>query len=139
MRAWRGTRRGTGPIGTVVVLAVVSGALGCVIETERAPRQPLLRDTLRAAPSAPTMPAPAPLPNAFRACEKDADCVAVLPNGCCHDGRNEAMNKTLVDVYRSTFTCPLASPPCLPNLVLDRRVAACDVPDHTCKLVEPAP
>ena len=135
-----------------VLLAWVSlGAAACVIETEgAAPRPPLLRDTLRnrapapsssAAPSAsvalPDSPHAVPVPEAFRACDSTADCVAVLPNGCCQDGRHEALNKGLVDAYRSTFTCPTDHPPCPTQLVLDSRVPACE--NHWCTLVDAPP
>jgi len=131
-------------VGAGVILGVVVAfcAVACVIETEVPKRPPLLRDTLRARAAASAVvviSVPPPVPDAFRTCEADADCVALLPNGCCHDGRSEALNKSLVDAYRSAFTCPVASPVCPMHLVLDRRVAACDVGAHQCKLVDPPP
>jgi hypothetical protein len=122
----------------------------CVVETEPVQPKPLLRDVLRAhaaphasalAPvsDAASISSPGPPPDAFRACDADADCVAVLRNGCCHDGRNEAINKTLADAYLSSFVCPFATPTCPTQLVLDRRVPACDAAAHLCKLVEPPP
>jgi len=137
-----------------VLLAWVSlGAAACVIETEgAAPKPPLLRDTLRnrppapsssAAPSASIAPAESPraaaVPEAFRACESSADCEAVLPNGCCQDGRQEALNKGLVDAYRSTFRCPTEHPACPTQLVLDSRMPYCDTSAHLCKLAEGPP
>jgi len=148
MRAVSGWKRGLGQRGAAIALLVAVSA--CIIETEPGPTRPPLRDTLRtrAAASASATPSPeiapvvvapivvAPVPDAYRACDSDADCVAVLPNGCCHDGRNEALNKSLVDAYRSTFRCATEHPQCPTNLVLDRRAAACDVARHLCKLVE---
>jgi hypothetical protein len=132
-----------------VMLALALPFVACVIETEPGPKKPLLRDTLRAqasastapvaAPTSPPLPVPGPVPDAFQACDTTADCVAVLPNACCHDGRNVAMNKALVDAYRSSFHCPTEHPLCPTELVLDRRVAACDVATHLCKLVDASP
>jgi hypothetical protein len=130
---------------SLAALAILATSVACVIETEPGPRKTLLRDAVRrqAVPSASTsasvatIPQPPPVPEAFRTCDIDADCVAVLPNGCCQDGRNVALNRGLVDAYRSAFVCPLASPVCPMHLVLDDRVAACDAPAHLCKLVEP--
>ncbi len=144
MHAFRGGGLHWARAGTLVVVA---GALGCIVETERPPRKPLLRDHMDtlAPPPVPSashagkVPLPPPVPDAFRVCETTADCVAVLPNGCCQDGRNEALNKTLVDSYRSTFSCPIRSPACPTQLVLDRRVAICDATSHTCKLVDAPP
>ena len=130
---------------TVVRVSAIAGVaaslLACIIETEPGPKRPLLRDTLRTEPAAPigSAPAPPPVPDAFRACDVDADCVAILPNGCCHDGRNLALNKALVDAYRSTFACPTKSPVCPMHLVLDTRTAGCDAERHLCRLVEPSP
>lgn len=138
----------------VPVAALAAGcalAVACVVETEPAAPRPLLRDTLRARaatqaprdaeapPLVPPPPPPPPPPDAFRGCEKDSDCAAVLRNGCCHDGRNEAINRGLVDAYQASFVCPVARPLCPTQLVLDRRVPACDAASHTCKLVEALP
>ena len=126
----------------------------CVIETEPAQRRPLLRDVMRAGPQrveagAPVdapregdpvvvLPAAPAMPEAFRACKSDADCVTVLPNGCCHDGRNEAINKASADAYKASFTCPIARPRCPMHLILDRREPACDTATHACALVTPS-
>ena len=136
-------RRGLFSLGALVFASLVAGA-ACIVETDPTARRPLLRDTMRAraaaaSSSASGLPVPPPAPEAFRTCDVDVDCVAVLPNGCCHDGRSLALNKGLVDAYRSTFQCPVASPVCPTHLVLDRRVATCDVNAHACILVEPAP
>jgi hypothetical protein len=135
-----------------VKLALALPFVACVVETEPGPRKPLLRDTLRAQASASAsavrivasavpvpLPVPAPAPDAFQACETTADCVAILPNACCQDGRNVAMNRALVDAYRSSFRCPTEHPLCPTELVLDRRVASCDGATHLCKLVDAPP
>jgi hypothetical protein len=148
----------------VVAACVVTALAACVVETEPAPKRPLLRDVMAAqaahadASAAASAPVPVPsaapsvsvaepltvgfdappVPDSFRTCQADSDCVAVLRNGCCHDGRNEAMNKSSVDAYKSSFTCPEPKPRCPMHLVLDRREPACDATTHTCKLREPA-
>jgi hypothetical protein len=150
------------PKGSLVVatLGIFSCVIACVVETEPTPKPPLLRDVMaaRAAAAAKSAPAsvavvvatPAPsvavtapvatfdapgVPDAFRICQTNAECVAVLPNGCCHDGRNVAMNKSSVEPYKKSFTCPDERPRCPMHMVLDRREPACDTATHMCKLV----
>jgi hypothetical protein len=139
-------------IGIVLALAPVAA---CVVEREPAPKRPLLRDVMAAQaaaspPRAVTAPGDAgaeggdpvtlpldaaPVPESFRTCQVDSDCAAVLRNGCCHDGHNEAINKASIDAYKASFTCPIALPRCPMHLVLDRREPACDAATHACKLV----
>jgi hypothetical protein len=142
------------------VVGVLAGLGACVVEREPAPKRPLLRDVLAAHPPAPdtTVVAVAPtvaipldaqevvgsfdappVPDAFRTCETDGDCAAVLRNGCCHDGRNEAVNKASVDAYKASFTCPNPHLRCPMHMVLDRREPACDRAAHQCTLVMPPP
>ncbi len=132
--------------GVAVLAAVVGGAVGCVVEREPAPPRPLLRDTLsvqppRNVPAAPSASARVdlapPLPDGFRACERDSDCVAILPNGCCQDGRHIAINKGSVEAYTSSFTCPTPRPICPMHLVLDSREPVCNVTSHLCELSSP--
>jgi hypothetical protein len=144
-------------VSVAVSVAVASAFVACVVETEPAPKRPLLRDVMAAQAAASahadaSSPPPAPVvsvaepltlgfeappvPDSFRACQVDTDCIAVLRNGCCHDGRNEAINKGSVDAYKSSFTCPVPNPRCPMHLVLDRREPACDAAGHACKLVE---
>jgi hypothetical protein len=138
-------------------------AAACVVETYPAPPKALLRDRLRAAASAaspsasstpPVASTPGPSPEPPRdvppnpqpdappppasalACQVDADCVATLPNGCCHDGRNIPLNRNAVDAYRATFRCPTDRPRCPMHLVLDRRVAVCEPTTHACTLID---
>jgi hypothetical protein len=141
---------------TVVLLAALfASAAACVVETEPAPPKRLLRDMAPPPPavvasasplaSAPVPPDPPaapvpvapPVPDAFRACTTDTDCAAVLRNGCCQDGRNEPVNKSSVDAYKSSFTCPTTHPICPMHVILDHRVPACDAASHMCILVEP--
>jgi hypothetical protein len=63
--------------------------------------------------------------------------VAVLKNGCCHDGLNVAVSKASTDAYTSSFTCGVSNPVCPMHLVLDRRVPVCDSASHLCKLADP--
>lgn len=153
--------------GVVALVAVVGGAVACMIEREPAAPPTLLRDTIAAAPPRPavdagrsgdagaqappsvapsasaaippatTMVVAPPVPDAFRACLADSDCVAVLPNGCCHDGRQVAMNKGSVAAYTSSFTCPDPAPRCPDHLVLDNREPVCDAASHRCELAPP--
>ncbi len=87
-----------------------------------------------------TPESPAPPSEAQLTCQADSDCVATLPNGCCHDGRSIALAKGSVDAYHAAFTCPTPRPMCPMHLVLDTRVAACDGKAHRCVLVDaPSP
>ena len=150
-------------IGSLLLIAAGAGAVACVVETEPGPKKVLLRDiqprasapspavvalpdaaTPITAPSDPAVEAsgppvslrePPPVPDSFRTCEADADCAAVLRNGCCHDGRSEAVNKRSVDTYKASFTCPVEKPRCPMHLVLDRRLPSCDQATHACTLV----
>ena len=85
-------------------------------------------------PPVTTMIAAPPVPDAFRACQTSADCLAVLPNGCCHDGRMVAVSKASAEAYRGSFTCPDAQPRCPMHLVLDNREPFCDAASHRCEL-----
>jgi hypothetical protein len=84
--------------------------------------------------AAPTIPPP--VPDAFRTCQTDSDCVAVLRNGCCRNGLHEAMNQASVEAYKASFTCPTRHPICPMHLVLDRRVPACTAATHQCAMVD---
>jgi hypothetical protein len=142
----------------MAALASLSCLVGaCVVETEPLPLQPLhAAPVVSAAPSgrplvvADAAPAPdaaapqgmtaPPPPDSFRTCGADTDCVAVLRNGCCHDGLHEALNKASAAAYTSSFSCGTTHPICPMHLVLDRRVPACDTGVHLCKLVDaPSP
>ena len=117
-------------------------AVACVVETEPQVLAPAPAEKPQA--KVPVMPEVAksalpvaPPPDSLRTCAVDADCVAVLRNGCCHDGLNEALNKASVDAYAASFTCKVEHPQCPMHLVLDRRVPGCDATTHACKLTDP--
>src|SRR5882672_6915411 len=74
-------------------------------------------------------------PARFRACNADADCVAVPRVGCCHNGWNEAVAISQRDAYLASFVCPEAHPICAMFLVRDARVPQCDGATHLCTLV----
>jgi hypothetical protein len=74
-------------------------------------------------------------PARFRACNADADCVAVPRVGCCHNGWNEAVAVSQKDAYAASFVCPEAHPICPMFLVRDARVPRCDQATHLCELV----
>jgi hypothetical protein len=71
----------------------------------------------------------------FRACNTDADCVAVPRVGCCHNGWNEAVAASQRDAYAASFTCPDAHPICAMIIVRDARVPQCDGATHLCTLI----
>jgi hypothetical protein len=106
----------------------VRGDAGTPVDAEALPPLP---PTVRA------MPVPSPPGEALRACQADSDCVAVMRNGCCRSGLNEAVNKGSVEAYRGSFTCPIPRPICPMHLVLDRRQPACDAASHLCTLQAP--
>ncbi|MEO8798245.1 MAG: PPC domain-containing protein, partial [Polyangiaceae bacterium] len=71
----------------------------------------------------------------WASCNVDADCKAVPANGCCHNGRNDAVNKNHVKDYTASFTCPQTNPICPLYIMLDTRVAECNNGTHTCEMV----
>jgi hypothetical protein len=74
-------------------------------------------------------------PARFRACNADADCVAVPRVGCCHNGWNEAVAVSQKDAYAASFVCAQAHPICAMFLVRDARVPRCNASTHLCELV----
>ena len=71
----------------------------------------------------------------WASCNVDADCKAVPANGCCHNGRMEAVNKKHVKDYTSSFTCPQTNPICPMYIMLDTRQPECNNNTHTCEMV----
>jgi hypothetical protein len=85
--------------------------------------------------SAPGDDVDAGAPARFRACNADADCIAVPRVGCCHNGWNEAVAVSQKDAYAASFVCPEAHPICAMFIVRDTRAAVCDRTTHLCTLV----
>jgi hypothetical protein len=77
-------------------------------------------------------------PAEFRACNVDADCVAVPRVGCCHNGWKEAVAASRRDAYAASFVCPEAHPICAMFIVRDARATQCDAATHLCTLVAKA-
>jgi hypothetical protein len=73
-------------------------------------------------------------PARFRACNGDADCLAVPRVGCCHNGWKEAVAASQQDAYAASFVCPEAHPICAMFLVRDTRVPVCDAATRLCTL-----
>jgi hypothetical protein len=94
-----------------------------------------------AAVTAGATPAPAPsstVPAQYRACNTDADCVAVPWAGCCPHGWKEAIAAPQKDAYARDFACPQTRRPICPMyIVRDARVAKCDAREHLCEMVQP--
>jgi hypothetical protein len=77
------------------------------------------------------------VPTQYRACQHDADCVAVDRVGCCHNGWKEAVAVSQKAAYAASFTCPTPRPMCPMFIVRDQRVAQCDFPTHLCAMIKP--
>jgi hypothetical protein len=74
----------------------------------------------------------------FRACQKDADCVAVQRAGCCHNGWKEAVAASQRDAYEKANACTIMPHPVCPMyIVRDTRIAKCDAQSKLCVLVQP--
>lgn len=73
----------------------------------------------------------------FRACQADADCVAVPRAGCCNNGWKEAVAVSQRDAYAQAGACGKAHPICPMYKVRDARVAKCDTQAHLCVMVQP--
>jgi hypothetical protein len=71
------------------------------------------------------------------ACKVDADCVAVPKAGCCHNGWDEAVNKTKVAEYDKLYTPKVCKVMCPMYIVDDTRVAECNTGTNKCEMVEP--
>ena len=86
-------------------------------------------------------PAPAPsssVPAQYRACNTDADCLAVARAGCCPHGWKEAVAAPQKDAYARDFACTQSPRPMCPMfMVRDGRVAKCDGREHLCEMVQP--
>lgn len=70
------------------------------------------------------------------ACKKDSDCVAISKGGCCPNGWNVAVNKDHVKQYDASHVCN-EQIACPLYVILDRRVAECDVSKNKCVMVAP--
>lgn len=75
----------------------------------------------------------------YRACQQDADCVAVPRVGCCNNGWLEAVNAGQKDAYAKSFVCPTPRPMCPMYIVHDTRTPKCDTNTHLCIMVRPQP
>jgi hypothetical protein len=73
----------------------------------------------------------------YRACQADADCIAVPRSGCCHNGWMEAIAATQKDAYEKAYACKQAHVICPMFIVRDVRVPRCDAQTHLCKMVQP--
>jgi hypothetical protein len=73
-------------------------------------------------------------------CSSPHDCVAVrfLAN-CCYNGWKIAVARDEAEAYIAATTCaPNVQHLCPEYVVVDTRVPACDMADHTCIMVEPS-
>jgi hypothetical protein len=75
----------------------------------------------------------------YRACQQDADCVAVPRVGCCNNGWLEAVNVGQKDAYAKSFVCPTPRPMCPMYIVHDTRTPKCDPGTHLCTMVNAHP
>jgi hypothetical protein len=74
----------------------------------------------------------------FRACQTDADCIAVPRAGCCRNGWKEAVAVTQQDAYAQANACTRTPRPICPMYIArDSRVARCDPQAHLCTMVRP--
>ncbi|HEY3822434.1 MAG TPA: hypothetical protein VGL81_34950 [Polyangiaceae bacterium] len=73
----------------------------------------------------------------FRACQSDADCVAVPRAGCCNNGWKEAVAVSQKDAYAQANACTRKRPICPMFRVRDARVAYCEASTHLCSLKQP--
>lgn len=69
-------------------------------------------------------------------CKKDSDCVAISKGGCCPNGWNVAVNKNHVKAYEASHACHQHTI-CPLYVILDTRVAECDVSNDKCVMVAP--
>lgn len=70
------------------------------------------------------------------ACKKDSDCVAISKGGCCPNGWNVAVNKDHAKQYTASHVCT-EQRVCPLYVILDRRVAECNVEKSKCEMVQP--
>ncbi len=70
-------------------------------------------------------------------CNKDSDCVAVEAEACCPNGTKIALNKNEVSAYEAENVCQNPPKVCPLYVILDTRVAECNVTKHACELVKP--
>jgi len=73
----------------------------------------------------------------FRACQSDADCIAVPRAGCCDNGWREAVAASQKDAYAQANACTRRRPMCPMYRVRDRRVPYCDAQAHLCTMKQP--
>lgn len=70
------------------------------------------------------------------ACKTDSDCVAISKGGCCPNGWNVAVNKQHVKAYEASHVCH-EQIVCPLYVILDQRVAECNVTKSKCEMVQP--
>ena len=73
----------------------------------------------------------------FRACQTDADCLAVPRAGCCDNGWKEAVAASQADAYAQANACTKQRPMCPMFKVRDRRVAYCEPQTRLCSMKQP--
>jgi hypothetical protein len=130
-------------------VALALPALGACAQTSQPPpttTAPVVSasvSTSTSAAVAPVAPEPAPATAAtgvgdqFRACQSDADCVAVPRAGCCDNGWKEAVAASQTDAYAQANACTRQRPMCPMFKVRDRRVAYCEPQTHLCSMKQP--
>lgn len=69
-------------------------------------------------------------------CEVDTDCTAVPRVGCCEDGWKEAVNKTRVAEYSTSFDMSTCATTCPPFVIEDKRQPLCNHDKGRCEMVE---
>jgi hypothetical protein len=72
------------------------------------------------------------------ACGADSDCVAIARAGCCPDGTLVAVNAKHVDSYNDHNVCENPGMICSHHVIVDNRVAECNLGSGACELVKPA-
>jgi hypothetical protein len=130
-------------------VALALPALGACAQTSQPPSTttaPVVSasvSTSTSATVASVAPEPAPTTAAtgvgdqFRACQSDADCLAVPRAGCCDNGWKEAVAASQTDAYAQANACTRQRPVCPMFKVRDRRVAYCEPQTHLCSLKQP--
>lgn len=83
-----------------------------------------------------TTPAAAAAVPEYLACSSDSDCVAVDRAGCCHNGYKDAVNAGQVEAYQGANACKEAHHMCPKFMILDKRVAKCDLVAKRCMMVK---
>jgi hypothetical protein len=132
-------------------VALALPALGACAQTSQPPpttTAPVVSasvstSTSTSAAVAPVAPEPAPataptgVGDQFRACQSDADCVAVPRAGCCDNGWKDAIAASQTDAYAQANACTRQRPICPMFKVRDRRVAYCEAQTHLCSMKQP--